>query len=171
MKRIAISIILLLTVLVMGQTVFAGDGQINTLRITISPVMGDVGTVVEVLGTGANPDFDVVITLAPQSDSADGAFASTTVSPTDEGAFEATLTIPDDIDEGRYFLRAEQFADSGNVLQYYWNGFTVGAVADASLLPETGTLPGTPFTITASLGLLLAASLVLRGIYAVVFKR
>lgn len=170
MKRIAISILLLLSVLLMGQTVFAGDGENNTLRITISPVMGDAGTVVEVSGSGANPEFDVVVTLAPQSDSADGAFAFTTISPADDGSFDATLTIPDDMDEGRYFLRAEQFAETGNVLQYYWNGFTVGAVAESAFLPETGTLPGTPFTITASLGLLLAASLLLRGIYAAVFK-
>jgi len=170
MKRIVVSMILLLAVLVMGQTVFAGDGESNTLRITISPVTGDVGTVVDVSGTGANPNFEVVVTLAPQADSADGAFAFTTVSPADDGSFDTTLTIPEDMTEGHYFLRAEQFTDTGSVLQYYWNGFTVGAVAESALLPETGTLPGTPFTISASLGLLLAVSLFLRGIYAVAFK-
>lgn len=171
MRRILFSGLLLLIVLLMGQAVYAGDGTANTLRITISPVLGEPGTVVDVQGTGANPDFDVVIALAPQADSADDAFATVTVTPADDGTFAASFTIPDSVADGRYFLRAEQFSDTGNVLQYYWNGFTVGTMAEGALLPETGAIPGTPFTVTAMLALLLAVGLVLRGAYAVTSHR
>ena len=167
MRRIIFSGVLLMIVLVMGQVVYAGDGTANTLRITISPVLGEPGTVVDVQGTGANPDFDVVLTLAPQADSADDAFATVTVTPAADGTFSASFTIPDGVTDGRYFLRAEQFSATGNVLQYYWNGFTVGAMAESALLPETGAIPGTPFTVTAMLALLLTVGMVLRGVYAV----
>ncbi len=167
MRRILLSGLLLIVVLVMGQTVYAGDGVTNTLRITISPVLGKPGTVVDVQGTGADPAFDVVVTLAPQADSADDAFATVTVTPADDGTFAASFTIPDGMADGRYYLRAEQFSATGNVLQYYWNGFTVGAMAESALLPETGAIPGTPFTVTAMLALLLLVGMVLRGVYAV----
>lgn len=171
MKRIIISALLLGLVLMMGQTVFAGDG-VQTLRITISTVTGAPGSDVTVQGTGANPDFKVTVTLAPQADSADGAFVTQTLSPKSDGTFETTLTVPEDMSEGHYFIRAEQFSDTGNVLQYYWNGFTVGAVASANaLLPETGAVPGTSLSITAMLALLLLGGLILRGVYGLVANR
>ncbi len=167
MRRILLSGFLLIVVLIMGQTVYAGDGTTPTLRITISPVQGEPGTVVDIQGTGADPAFDVVVTLAPQADSAAGAFATVTATPAADGTFSASFTIPDEVTDGHYFLRAEQFSDTGNVLQYYWNGFTVGAMAESALLPETGAIPGTPFTVTAMLALLLVVGMVLRGAYAV----
>ncbi len=171
MKRVLFSVMLLVGVLLMGRTVFAGDGTSDApvnLRISISPVLGDPGTVVTVSGTGANPAFDIVITLAPQADSADGALATTTITPNADGTFESTFTIPKDTTAGHYAIRAEQFTAAGNTIQYYWNGFTVGAVANAALLPETGAIPGTSLTVTAMLALLLAGGMVLRGVYAVV---
>jgi len=167
MRRMLLSGFLLMVVLVMGQTVYAGEGTARTLRITISPVLGDPGTEVDIQGTGANPDFDVVIALAPQADSAEGAFATVTVTPAADGTFSTSFTIPENMTDGRYFLRAEQISDTGSVLQYYWNGFTVGAAPAGALLPETGAIPGTPFTVTAMLALLLLTGMVLRGVYAV----
>jgi len=171
MRRIFFSGFLLMVVLVMGQVVYAGDGTANTLRITISPVLGEPGTVVSVLGTGADPAFKVVVTLAPQAGTADGAFSTVTITPADDGTFETSFVVPDDIAAGRYYLRAEQFSDTGNAMQYYWNGFTVGAAPESALLPETCAIPGTPFTVTAMLALLLLAGLVLRGAYAVANAR
>jgi len=174
MKRVIISGILLMLVLVMGQTVFAGDEGTQTLRITISPVTGAPGTVIDITGTGAVADAAVVLTLSPQPESADGAFVTQKVSPAADGTFSATLIVPDDLAEGHYFIRAEQFSAAGKVLQYYWNGFIVSApVATAgALLPETGTvMPGTSLSITVMLALLLLGGMILRGAYALVARR
>ncbi len=173
MRRMVVSGILLTLVLVMGQTVFAGDEGTQTLRITISPVTGAPGMVIDVAGTGAVADTAVALTLAPQPESADGAFVTRKVSPAAEGTFSAKLTVPDDLAEGHYFVRAEQFSAAGNVLQYYWNGFIVGApvATTGALLPETGArLPGTSLGVTAVFALLFLGGMILRGVYTLVVR-
>lgn len=174
MKRMIVSGILLMLVLMMGQTAFAGDGGTQTLRIAISPVTGAPGTVIDIAGSGATVDTRVVLTLSPQPDSADGAFVTQEVSPVADGTFSATLIVPNDLAEGHYFVRAEQFSATGNVLQYYWNGFIVSTpvTAAGALLPETGTvLPGTSLSITVMLALLLLGGMILRGAYGLVARR
>lgn len=173
MRRVLFSILLLGIVLLMGGTVFAGDGDSTPLdiRIVITPLQGDPGTVISVSGTGADPALDVVISIAPQADTADGSLATVTVSPAADGTFSATITMPATATDGRYAVRAEQFNDAGSVQQYYWNAFTVGNGGGGDLLPVTGTLPGTPLTVTAALALLLAASMVVRGIYGVITRK
>ncbi|MFQ5435405.1 MAG: hypothetical protein ACE5FD_11070 [Anaerolineae bacterium] len=174
MKRVAFSIILLALVLLLGGTVYAGEGDTGaavSIRISITPVQGDPGAEITVTGTGADPTLAVFVTLSPQADSAEGALVTVEVNPADDGSFSATLTVPDDTPDGRYAVRAEQFAAGGNVLQYYWNAFTVGAGGEGPLLPVTGTLPGTTLTITAGIALFLLAVMLGRGLYGAVGKK
>jgi hypothetical protein len=174
MKRIGFSLLLLTIVLLIGGTVFAGEGDTDaaiSLRIAITPFQGDPGTVVTVTGTGADPSLKVYVTLSPQADSAEDALASVEVDPAADGTFETTIAIPEDTPDGRYAIRAEQFTAKGGVLHYYWNAFTVGAGGEGPLLPVTGRLPGTPLTITAALALLLAVGMIARGVYAAVAKK
>ena len=174
MKRVAFSIFLLMLALLVGQTAFAGGGDTEPavdIRIGITPTQGDPGTDITVTGTGADPARTVFVTLSPQADSAEGALATVEVQPESDGSFSATLTVPDDTPDGRYAVRAEQFADSGNPLQYYWNAFIVGAGGEGPLLPVTGTFPGTPLTITAGIALFLLAAMLLRGLYGAAVKK
>lgn len=171
MIRLLISILLLLVVAWMAGPVSAGDGDSpRSLRISISPVSGNNGSEITVTGNGAVPEQLVVVTLSPQPDTAEGAFATATVTPEADGAFSVSLIVPPDLSEGRYYVRAEQLNDNGNVIHYYYNAFIVGAAGGGNFLPETGTIQGTPFTITAALALLLLVGLVTRGIYALVVR-
>lgn len=168
MRRIIFSLFLLSLVLLMGNTVFAGDGSSGaavSIRMAITPLQGVAGTAISVSGTGADPALAVVVALAPQADSSAGALVATTVKPAADGTFSASLTVPANTADGRYAVRVEQLDSAGKLQQYYWNAFTVGAGGGDNLLPVTGTVPGTPLTITATLALLLTAGMVLRGLY------
>lgn len=170
MRRILFSLFLLSLVSLMGSTVFAGDGSSGaavSIRVGITPLQGQVGTSISVSGTGANPALDVVVALSPQGDSSAGALATITAKPAADGTFSATLTVPANTADGRYAVRVEQLDSAGKLQQYSWNAFTVGAGGGDNLLPVTGTVPGTPLTITATLALLLSAGMVLRGLYGV----
>lgn len=174
MRRIIFSLFLLSLVLLMGSTVFAGDGNSGaavSIRMAITPLQGEVGTSISVSGTGANPALDVIVALAPQADSSAGALASVTAKPAADGVFSATLTVPANTADGRYAVRVEQLDSAGKLQQYSWNAFTVGAGGGDNLLPVTGTVPGTPLTITAALALLLTAGMMLRGLYGVLSSK
>jgi len=173
MKRIALSLLLLGIVFLMTGPVFAGDGDPDpavSIRMVITPVQGNAGTEISVSGTGADSTLKVHITLSPQAGSAESALATVEVAPNPDGSFSATLTVPAGTADGRYAVRAEQFLATGGLLHYYWNAFTVGAGGEA-LLPVTGSVPGTPFTVTAALALLLVVGMAIRGVYAIVVQR
>jgi hypothetical protein len=168
MKRIAMSLLLLAMVAWMAGPVFAGDGDVPTprsLRITISPFSGAVGSRISVSGTGADPAQPVVVTLSPQPATAEGALVTVEVNPSPSGTFDASLTVPEGTADGRFYVRGEQFSASGEGLQYYYNEFAIGAVGASTYLPETGKVPGTPLSVTAALALLLITGMTLRGAY------
>ena len=170
MKRLVISLFLLGLVALMAGPVYAGEGDDvpRNLRIAITPFSGKAGDTISVSGSGADPSQPVVVTLSPRADTAEGAFATATVTPAADGAFSATLTVPSDIADGRYYVRGEQFTASGEAMHYYYNTFTIGQVG--TLLPVTGVVPGTSLTVTATLALLLALSMLVRGLYAIMVR-
>lgn len=172
MKRLIISVLLLCLVALMAGPVYAGEGDDvpRDLRITISPFSGVGGDTISVSGSGADPSQPVILTLSPRPDTAEGALATVTFTPAADGTFRTSLTVPADIADGRYFVRGEQFTASGNVMHYYYNTFAVGNVDLGTLLPVTGVVPGTSLSVTAMLALLLALTMVARGVYAVVTR-
>jgi hypothetical protein len=172
MKRLIISVLLLCLVALMAGPVYAGEGDDvpRDIRITISPFSGAGGDTISVSGSGADPSQSVIISLSSRPDTAEGALATVTVTPAADGTFSASLTVPTDIADGRYFVRGEQFTVNGNVMQYYYNTFAVGNVDLGTLLPVTGVVPGTSLTVTATLAMLLALALVARGAYALVTR-
>ena len=166
MTRVIFSVFLLYVAALMAGPASAGDGDSpRSLQLEVSPAGGQAGSSVTVTGSGADPNREVVITLSPQPHTADGALETVRLS-TPDGTFAVSLTIPAETPDGRYYIRGEQFTKNGGVLQYYYNEFIVAAVSDA-LLPVTGTVPGTPFSVTTALALLLVIMMALRGIYAV----
>jgi hypothetical protein len=173
MKRLAISCLLLCLVAWMAGPVFAGEGDDTprSLSIAISPVSGNVGTVISISGNGADAGQPVFVSLSPAPDSAEGAFVVESVSAAKDGSFSAAITVPEGVTDGRYFVRGEQFTDIGNAMHYYYNSFVVGNPGPEAFLPVTGTLPGTPLTVTAALALLLVLALVTRGLYALSMRK
>ena len=170
MKRVILSLFLLGAAFLMAGPVYAGDGSIS-LRIVISPVVGLAGTDINVSGTGADPSQPVHLSLTERDAVAGSAVAETEVRPNSDGTFSATLTVPASTADGSYVINAEQFNAAGNLRQFYWNAFTVGSCCSEALLPETGGLPGTPFTITAVLAMLLIMGMAARGVYAAAVKQ
>ena len=141
MKQISIALLILATILLMVQPVSAGQGSPDApvgLRITTSALRGNPGDSVTISGSGAVLGRTVFVTLSPQADSAAGAFITEEVTPAANGTFSLVLTIPTDVPDGIYAIRAEQFSSEGVVLQYYWNAFTVGVGAKGPLLPVNG---------------------------------
>lgn len=173
MKRLVASFLLVCLVALMTNPVFAGEGDDlpRDIRITINPFSGNAGTTITVSGSGADPGQPVIVTLSLRPNTAEGALASTTVSAVKDGTFSATLSVPANIADGRYYVRGEQFTANGNVMQYYYNTFIVGAPTEVAMLPVTGTVPGTSLTITATLALLLILSMTARGVYALGKRR
>jgi hypothetical protein len=171
MKRVFLSLILLGIALLVGRPAFAGGGSGDApvnLRISISPVQGNANTAITVSGTGANPGVPVSVALAPQTDTAANALATTQVNPNPDGTFRATLTVPANTADGQYAVRAQQVDGSGRLLQFYWHLFNVGAGAGVSALPSAGgVMEGTASPVVSTLALLLLIGLGVRGIYAV----
>jgi hypothetical protein len=154
---VALSILLLLP----ASMVWAGGGAGPTLRIVISPINGDPGTEIAVTGKGAKPGIPVQVMLVGNGDTGEGEIARVEVVPAEDGAFSATIIVPEGAADGNYAVRAEQRSESGGLLHYWWVGFQVGG--GNALLPVTGTLPGTSITVTAALGALLVAVLAFQG--------
>ena len=170
MKRVIMSLFLLGAVFLMAGPVYAGDGSVS-LRIVISPVVGQAGTEINVSGTGAEPSQPVHLSLTGQDAATGSAVLETKVTPNPDGTFSATLVVPASTADGRYVVNAEQFNAGGNLQQFYWNAFTVGNCCSEALLPETGSVPGTPFTVTAALAMLLIVGMAVRGVYAVAVNK
>ncbi len=170
MKRVILSLFLLGAVFLMAGPVYAGDGSVS-LRIVVSPVVGQAGTEINVSGTGAEPSQPVHLSLTERNAAAGSAVVKIQVTPNPDGAFSATLTVPASTADGHYVVNAEQFNAAGNLQQFYWNAFTVGSCCSEALLPETGSVPGTPFTVTAALAMLLIVGMAVRGVYAVTVRQ
>jgi hypothetical protein len=169
MKNVSMAL-LILTLLVV-QPVAAGQGSPDapvSLRITTSALRGNPGDTVTISGSGAIAGRAVFVTLSPQADSAAGAFITKEVAPAANGTFSLVLTIPADVPDGIYFVRAEQFSSDGAVLQYYWNTFTVGVGGKGPLLPVNGGVMtrASPETLVI-LGLAVVVMMLSRGTYAV----
>ncbi len=167
-NRILLSLFLLLCVSMMAKAVFAGEGSTAsevTIRLNITPRQGEAGTSITVTGSGAVPTQVVFITLSPNANTSFNALTSLEVPAAADGTFNAILTIPADIPDNLYYVRAEQFTETGSVAQYYWNTFTVGASVGAAFLPTTGRVLGTPVTMTALLATVLTLAMIGRGIY------
>ena len=141
MKQMAIVVLLLTAILLMAQPVAAGQGSPDapvSLRITTSTSRGNPGDRVTISGSGAIPNQIVFVSLSPRADSAVGALITAEVTSAGDGTFSVVLTIPADVPDGIYALRAEQFSANGGVLHYYWNAFTVGSGGKGPLLPIGG---------------------------------
>jgi len=161
---------ILLTMLVLmllpGYAAVAG-AEGTTLQINISPITGPSGTNIAVTGTGAQADLPVQVMLVSDGETGDGAITVVQVDPDTNGGFAANLVVPANAVDGRYAVRAEQRSLQGTLLQFYWVSFSVGDV----LIPETGGLPGTTFTLTAILAALLVLGLIFQGTRLVLNNR
>lgn len=162
-KRIILSVILLTVVAFMAGPVFAEQGALVNLKINISPFQGEAGTAIAVDGSGAQAGETVRVTLSTDSAASTNALASVEATPAADGTFNTSLTVPAELTEGKYYVRAEQTV--GGSTYYYYNSFRVGAVANATLLPTTGSFMGTPLTVTALLALVLLSGMVVKGFH------
>jgi len=154
-------IILAIVLLLPTSSAFAGGETDATIRITISPINGDPGTDIAVTGEGAKPGILVQVMIVSNGDTGQGEIAKVEVTPAEDGAFSATVTVPEGTSDGSYAVRAEQRNQGGGLIHYYWVGFQVGG--GNALLPVTGTLPGTSITITAALAALLVIVMAVQG--------
>ena len=159
--RVVTAIMLAIVLLLPTSIAFAGGETDATIRITISPINGDPGTDIAVTGEGAKPGITVQVMIVANGNTGEGEIAKVEVTPAEDGAFSATITVPEGTADGSYAVRAEQRNQGGGLIHYYWVGFQVGG-GDA-LLPVTGTLPGTSVTITAALAALLVIVLAVQG--------
>lgn len=159
--RVVMAIMLAMVLLLPTSIAFAGGETDATIRITISPINGDPGTDIAVTGEGAKPGITVQVMIVANGNTGEGEIAKVEVTPAEDGAFSATITVPEGTADGSYAVRAEQRNQGGGLIHYYWVGFQVGG-GDA-LLPVTGTLPGTSVTITAALAALLVIVLAVQG--------
>jgi len=159
--RVAVIIVLVIVLLLPTSSAFAGGETDATIRITISPVNGDPGTGIAVTGEGAKAGIPVQVMIVSNGDTGQGEIAKVEVTPAQDGAFSATIVVPEGTSDGSYAVRAEQRNQGGGLIHYYWVGFQVGG-GDA-LLPVTGTLPGTSITITAALAALLVIVMAVQG--------
>jgi hypothetical protein len=182
MKKYTLQIGLIIILLgLFALPAWAGEGTTDTprnLSMSASARQGDAGASVNVAGAGAQVGTPVYVTLAPRATSAEGAFVTVQVSPAADGSFSTSLTIPAEVPDGIYFIRAEQFSGTGGVVQYYWQAFTVGTgggVSLASVLPETGTVEAQAVSpalaVLSSLMLGLIALLLMRGGWGVWVNR
>jgi hypothetical protein len=175
-------------VLVVGLLVAASPALAQEISLfsNINPMHGGPGTEVTVSGSGAWPNQNVIVSLAPQAESNAGALVTLEVTPNTDGTFSTILTIPEEeISPGVYFVRTEQANPERFISQYYWNTVRVGTLmlpavaAETEMpvvivgeapaeLPVTGGAAATPSRVIVLLGLVLVAvGLVGRGLYAI----
>jgi hypothetical protein len=147
----------------------AGEGPDEfTIRMTISRTLVGPGDAISVTGSGAEPGVAVNVLIVPDPSSGYNALTAVEVAPDANGAFSATVTLPDTVETGRYAVRAEQPPGNGALVsQYYWVGICVNECTGesiGSMLPDTGG----PLPVGASISLLLSgllvAGLAVRGI-------
>jgi hypothetical protein len=148
MRWIYIAFLLVGLVLLIGSPALAAQDTPLNMQISISPFRGEPGSEITVSGSGADPSLQVIVTLAPQVDSAAGALATVELTPAADGTFETTLTVPTDVPDGRYAVRAEQFTPQGLVLHYYWNMFSVST---ASPVPAEVIAASVPLNMQISI--------------------
>jgi hypothetical protein len=132
----------------------AGGGE-TTLRITINPRAGPIGTAITVTGTGAHSDKPVKVSFVVSGEDWGPPLATTDVTPNADGTFEVTITVPEGTADGTYAVRASQTNPlTGNIFHYWWNSFVVGA---APAMPPTGGEMPQSAQGTAIIGLVLLA--------------
>jgi hypothetical protein len=157
MKKLIVLILALALALTMTNLAFAapaGGGE-TTLRITISPRSGPIGTAITVTGTGAHPDKPVKVSFVVSGEDWGPPLATTDVTPNADGTFEVTITVPEGTADGTYAVRASQTNPStGNLVHYWWNSFVVG---EAPTMPVSGGETPQSARGMAILGLVLFA--------------
>ena len=160
MKKFAVPVVTLILLFGLAGQSFAG-GE-TTLRITISPRSGPVGTVITVDGEGAQTDKDVRVSLVNSGETEGTPLTTATLTPNADGTFQTTLTIPDGTADGTYAVRASQVNPAtGNETQYWWVSFVVGeGGAVDGALPETGAPQRPDYTLYYALGALVLFTLV-----------
>ena len=143
-------ITLLALVFLLAGPVWASGEVATTLRITVSPAGGPVGTAITVNGTGAHPDKPVHVALATTGEGG-AELAAVDVMPNADGTFQTSITIPTGTADGRYYIRAQQINPAtGGRIHYWYVGIFVGAVVPG--LPTTGGVPSSSVSTTALAG-------------------
>jgi hypothetical protein len=137
MKRLIVWVLAFALALTMTSLAFAapaGGGE-TTLRITISPRAGPIGTAITVTGTGAHSDKPVTVSFVVSGEDWGPPLTTTDVTPNADGSFEVIITVPEGTADGTYAVRASQTNPlTGNIFHYWWNSFVVGAAP----MPVTG---------------------------------
>jgi hypothetical protein len=147
----------------------AGGGQDNfTIRVGLDRTLVAPGDAIIVTGSGAEPGTTVAVLIVPDPTSGANGLASLEVIPDANGAFAATISVPDTATTGRYAVRAEQPPRFGGLVrQYAWAGICVNECTGetlGSMLPTTGgPLPGEASLPIVLSGLLVSA-LAVRGV-------
>jgi hypothetical protein len=112
----------------------AGGGE-TTLRITINPRAGPIGTAITVTGTGAHSDKPVKVSFVVSGEDWGPPLATTDVTPNADGTFEVTITVPEGTADGTYAVRASQTNPlTGNIFQSAQGTAIIGLVLLAWLL-------------------------------------
>jgi hypothetical protein len=157
MRKLIVLVLALALALTMTSLAFAapaGGGE-TTLRITISPRAGPIGTAITVNGTGAHSDKPAKVSFVVSGEDWGPPLATTDVTPNADGTFQVIITVPEDTADGTYAVRASQTNPlTGNIFHYWWNSFVVGA---APPMPPTGGEMPQSARGTAIMGLVLLA--------------
>lgn len=156
MKKLIVFVLALALALTMTSLAFAapvGGGE-TTLRITISPQAGLIGTAITVTGTGAHSDKPLTVSFVVSGEDWGPPLATTDVTPNADGTFEVIITVPEGTADGTYAVRASQTNPlTGNIFHYWWNSFVVGAAT----MPVTGGEMPPSARSMAIIGLVLLA--------------
>jgi hypothetical protein len=144
----------------------AGEGDIP-LQISISPNAGEIGTIVTVTGSGAEPGRTVRIVLADRPNPPSDIYETVEFSSQSDGTFAVSLTIPTELTNGTYYVRVEQTRAGGVTPFYYYNRFQVGPAGDNAMLPTTGTNLEATLIVPIALGLVVLLSVLSSGVWAV----
>jgi hypothetical protein len=160
---IVLSLALFLMLVGLALAEGSGGAEAVALRITLDPQVGPAGSSLKVNGEGASPGTAVQISLSPWGGGAE--LASVNATPSADGTFGATLTVPTGTADGKYEVRASQTnPQTGNLIQYWYVNFFVGTTVPGDL-PPTG---GTPLRATAIMGEVLLLVLLGGGLLRLV---
>lgn len=166
MKRSMVLILSLALVLALANIALADTpvgGVLTTLRITINPRWGPVGTLITVYGEGAQADKPVKVAFTTSGEWGTD-LTTVEITPNIDGTFQTTVTVPEGTAEGTYAVRAWQINPlTGNVLQYWYSSFVVSATPP--VMPITGAEGLPPVRATAVIGEVLLVMLVGAGLF------
>ncbi len=160
MKRIILSILLLMIVSAIGCIAFAGPNE-KTVEIT---KYDKAGNYVVISGVGADPFLDVNIILRFDEISSGIVLTQNTVKPYRNGHFHAVLSIPYGITGRRYVVQAKQIASDGTLAysQPHTLAITSDETVQVSSVSDVASESSNP---SMAIVFLLGTSLLGRGLY------